>query len=291
MLSRLQINPLSLRLMLVMVGLFGFAGSVVLLFNLPGYHQKEVERRMRELVFIAELNAMESQLERPLTPIEPGCGIGITLAAGETRWFGDPEARLSVTGSTPRPWQDSLLFQARIAALGLLGLDEGFTFYQVRAVQLADQGVHSRLNTIGDLVMVFPADAMTAPMRDYLLRGMALVIGLALLIGVPFALIIEWLVIFPLRRLITDMAAFARDPYRQRQDDLILTSQDIINEARDALDTMTTATRNELVQRDKLAALGEAVTKINHDMRNVLASAVLLSDSLENSEDPKVARA
>ena len=31
--------------------------------------------------------------------------------------------------------------------------------------------------------------------------------------------------------------------------------------------------------------------KINHDMRNVLATAVLLSDSLENSKDPKVASA
>ena len=64
------------------------------------------------------------------------------------------------------------------------------------------------LNTIGDLVMVFPADAMTGPMRDYLLRGMALVIGLALLIGAVRADRLEWLVIFPLRRLITDMAAF-----------------------------------------------------------------------------------
>ena len=40
-----------------------------------------------------------------------------------------------------------------------------------------------------------------------------------------------------------------------------------------------------------MAALGEAVAKINHDMRNVLSSAVLVSDNLTNSKDPKVARA
>lgn len=40
-----------------------------------------------------------------------------------------------------------------------------------------------------------------------------------------------------------------------------------------------------------MAELGEAVAKINHDMSNVLFSAVLVSDNLTNSKDPKVARA
>ena len=55
---------------------------------------------MRELVFIAELNAMESQLGRPLTPIEPGCRVGITLAA-EPGWFGDPEAAAASPAAPP----------------------------------------------------------------------------------------------------------------------------------------------------------------------------------------------
>ena len=42
------------------------------------------------------------------------------------------------------------------------------------------------------------------------------------------------------------------------------------------------------MQREKLASMGEAVAKVNHDMRNVLSSALLVSDSLENSDDPKV---
>ena len=59
LLNRMPINPLSMRLMMVMVGLFAIAGSIVLLANLPGFYQQEVERRMRELVYIAELNTME----------------------------------------------------------------------------------------------------------------------------------------------------------------------------------------------------------------------------------------
>ncbi len=46
--------------------------------------------------------------------------------------------------------------------------------------------------------------------------------------------------------------------------------------------------RAALTQKTRLAALGAAVSKINHDLRNLLASAILLSDRLEQSQDPEV---
>ncbi len=48
--------------------------------------------------------------------------------------------------------------------------------------------------------------------------------------------------------------------------------------------------RAALRQKRRLAALGEAVAKINHDLRNMLASAQLMVDRLEMSRDPMVAR-
>ena len=155
-----------------------------------------------------------------------------------------------------------MLFQARLAARAVFGLDTRPAYFSLTALQLAGQGVHSRLNKLDRLEMVFPPQAMTTPTHDYLLKGFALVLALAIMIGVPFAIILEWLVIFPLRRMVTDLIAFTRDPYRQGQGEIIPTHHNILNEARQALDTMTTATRNELVQRDKLAALGEASTTI-----------------------------
>ncbi|MEM9865440.1 MAG: HAMP domain-containing sensor histidine kinase, partial [Myxococcota bacterium] len=41
---------------------------------------------------------------------------------------------------------------------------------------------------------------------------------------------------------------------------------------------------------ERLAQLGEAVAKINHDLRNSLATAQLVSDGLSRSEDPRVAK-
>ncbi|PNB45962.1 sensor histidine kinase, partial [Pseudomonas sp. GW456-12-10-14-LB2] len=46
-----------------------------------------------------------------------------------------------------------------------------------------------------------------------------------------------------------------------------------------------------LQSRARLAALGEAVAKINHDLRNILTSAQIASDRLASSGDPKVAQA
>ena len=45
-----------------------------------------------------------------------------------------------------------------------------------------------------------------------------------------------------------------------------------------------------LQQKNRLAALGLAVSKINHDLRNLLSSAQLFSDRLSSLPDPKVQR-
>ena len=49
--------------------------------------------------------------------------------------------------------------------------------------------------------------------------------------------------------------------------------------------------RQSLRSRARLVALGEAVAKINHDLRNMLTSAQMASDRLASSADPQVAKA
>jgi signal transduction histidine kinase len=49
---------------------------------------------------------------------------------------------------------------------------------------------------------------------------------------------------------------------------------------------MQTELASMLHQKSRLAALGLAVSKINHDLRNLLASAQLLSDRLLSVPDP-----
>ena len=58
-----------------------------------------------------------------------------------------------------------------------------------------------------------------------------------------------------------------------------------------ALDSLQRITLIALRQRERLANIGKAVTTINYNMRNVLSSATLVSDTLIASEDPRVRRA
>ncbi|VFU09530.1 Histidine kinase (fragment) [Methylocella tundrae] len=60
-----------------------------------------------------------------------------------------------------------------------------------------------------------------------------------------------------------------------------------IGQAEAALAVMQESLVRELNHKKHLAALGLAVAKINHDMRNMLSSAQLLSDRLANVTDPR----
>jgi signal transduction histidine kinase len=67
--------------------------------------------------------------------------------------------------------------------------------------------------------------------------------------------------------------------------------RDEIGRAEAELDRMQGDLRAALSSRARLAALGEAVAKINHDLRNMLTSAQIASERLALSGDPKVAQA
>ena len=215
-----------------------------------------------------------------MNPIEPGCGIAVLSTEGKERWFGHPDTVALVEGMTPRAWDDRFPAQMALALSALAGAETSPALISIKTKMLTREGVHSRLKMHEKLHLAFPPNAMTKALYRFLFTGVVLVIMAAVLIGVPFAMVLQWLVMSPLRSMIMSMAAFAEDPYRPTDHAHSVQFDGIMSEAADALNCMATTALNELVQRDKLASLGEAIAKINHDMRNVLSSAVLLSDNL-----------
>jgi signal transduction histidine kinase len=98
------------------------------------------------------------------------------------------------------------------------------------------------------------------------------------------------LFIYPVRRLTANMLAFRQAPENAS---LILTPSgrhDEIGIAERELAAMEADLFSMLRQRQHLADLGLAVAKINHDLRNTLTSAQLLSDQVATLDDPKVQR-
>ena len=99
---------------------------------------------------------------------------------------------------------------------------------------------------------------------------------------------LHWLLVRPMRRITESMTAFSEKPEDFRSTIKPSARNDEIGIAERQLSAMQTALRAALTQKAHLAALGTAVAKINHDLRGVLSSALVVSDRLEQSDDPEV---
>lgn len=121
-------------------------------------------------------------------------------------------------------------------------------------------------------------------------RILTLSLFLSALVAGSLFLLLQRIIVRPLRQLTAAVVAFREDPHNAdalvgdtaRRDELGIVQREMRR--------MQRRVRDALRQRERLAALGAAVGKINHDLRNVLASAMLLSDRLDASDDPQVKR-
>lgn len=132
------------------------------------------------------------------------------------------------------------------------------------------------------------------PLRQAMYRFSRNVVVVALIIGVLTAglvyLALHYLFVRPMRRLTASLVGFHENPESSAR--IIVPSQrsDEIGVAERELSDMQRDLMSMLHQKSRLAALGLAVSKINHDLRNLLASAQLLSDQLASVPDPRVQR-
>ncbi len=131
---------------------------------------------------------------------------------------------------------------------------------------------------------------MRAEMLDYSGRILILSIVLSLLTASLVFLSLHWLMVRPMRRMTATLVAFRDAPEDVSTDIVVSNRSDEVGVAERELAEMQRGLRTALKQRAHLAALGAAVSKINHDLRNILSTAVLVSDRLTHSDDPEVKR-
>ncbi len=93
-----------------------------------------------------------------------------------------------------------------------------------------------------------------------------------------------------MRRITANMMAFHADPENPSRIIAPSARQDEVGMAERELAAMQGDLASMLHQKSRLAALGLAVSKINHDLRNLLASAQLFSEGLSHLPDPRVQR-
>ena len=94
----------------------------------------------------------------------------------------------------------------------------------------------------------------------------------------------------PLGALVDSLNSFSVDPSVATPIPAMVSRAPEFIEAANALEALQRNTLLALRQRERLADIGEAVAKINHDIRNVLSSATLVADTLLASKDERVRR-
>lgn len=132
------------------------------------------------------------------------------------------------------------------------------------------------------------------PLREAMIAFAWRILGLSIVISLITAtlvfLALQWLMVLPMRRITANMIGFREEPEDAHRVIAATDRRDEIGTAERELAGMQSRLRATLTQRAHLAALGTAVAKINHDLRGILASALLLSDRLANVDDPEVRR-
>lgn len=96
------------------------------------------------------------------------------------------------------------------------------------------------------------------------------------------------LLVRPMRRITRSMLRFSEDPEDPERIIIPSARHDEVGTAERELASMQRQLSQQLLQKNRLAQLGLAVSKVNHDLRNMLANAQLISDRLTTIADPTV---
>jgi signal transduction histidine kinase len=130
------------------------------------------------------------------------------------------------------------------------------------------------------------------PLRQAMISYSWRILGLSIVISLVTATLIfgalQWLLVRPMRNLTQRMVDFRANPEDMSRDDAAARRRDEVGVAEREFLQLQKQVRKALKQRERLAALGTAVSKINHDLRGVLATAQLVADRLAHSDNPEV---
>lgn len=235
-------------------------------------------------------------------------------------------AEATPTGDVPEKLRAELLRTAQVKAVALKRNDQRLLVLQsdmplaidqtYDLTELRDGGASARLMTIvdalsvmlssgdrmlrivgqpgnnaGELIeMVLPEAPLRAAMRAFALNILGLSVIISMITAALVYTALNVMLVRPMMRIARNMVRFAENPEDRSRIIRPTARGDEIGTAERELAHMQTELSQLLSQKSRLAALGLAVSKINHDLRNLLANTQLLSDRLTSSPDPTVQR-
>jgi signal transduction histidine kinase len=186
---------------------------------------------------------------------------------------------------TPETWQDSISY--RLDQIG----DAIAVFFA------PDNRTIRVLGRIGDdtdpddlIEIVMPEAPLKAALVSYAQNILVVSVIISIITAALVYFALSALLVQPMMRITRNMLQFSENP--EDPERIIVPSQrtDEVGTAERELAGMQRQLAVLLLQKNRLAQLGLAVSKVNHDLRNMLANAQLISDRLTSVPDPTVQR-
>jgi signal transduction histidine kinase len=146
-------------------------------------------------------------------------------------------------------------------------------------------------NMSGDVIEIALYEKpLRQAMIGYGINILILSVILSVIVAVLVFATLNLVLVRPIKRLTRDMMAFRENPEDRSRILEPSGRSDEIGLAERELHDMQSDLALMLQQKSRLAALGLAVSKVSHDLRNMLSSAHVISDRLAMAEDPTVKR-
>ena len=276
---------LSARLLVLTVLFALFGGLIAIPPTLAAYERQWLLDRVRaaELASLAPEVAPDRVVSEQLkTQLLEGAGVEIVAISV------DGVRSLVFAGARPVEAPYVVDLRPRAAGLGLFAPFRTIFGPEGRRVRVVAE---PRFRQAEFIEFVAVDTELKRALASYLWRLLAIVAFVSTLAGVLVFVALNLLLVRPMQRITYAMERFRADPEDPDARVQLSGRRDEIGRAEAELDRMQADLRAALNSRARLAALGEAVAKINHDLKNMLTSAQIASERLAALQDPKVSQA
>jgi signal transduction histidine kinase len=276
---------LSARLLILTALFIALTGAFILPPSLAAFEERWLLDRVRA----AELASLATEVAPDRVVTEQLSSQLLTTAGVETVAIQSEGMRRLVLQGPRRakaPYRVDLRDQA--VASWLVAPIQTLTGGEGRAVRVIAE---PRFRKADFIEVVAPDAELRRELTGYLWRLILITVVVAGLAGLLVYLSLNLFLVRPMQRITNSMERFRADPDDPQSHLVASGRRDEIGRAEVELDRMQTDLRTALNSRARLAALGEAVAKINHDLRNMLTSAQIASERLAMVKDPQVAQA
>jgi signal transduction histidine kinase len=288
-LARKFVFSLSGQLLILTALFIAIVEAVIVIPSLASDHERWLLDRVRQAelvsqsIDVAQNNAVSKEVSNQLRRSAGVLYLAVEINGESYRLYdsrvGVPEEVLDLRQSHKNLWHDILYLWAPWKT---------FMGQPDRLIHVVAQ---PKVRGGQEIEIVVRAEPLKTYLKASLGSMLRVSLSISFLAGFLVFIGLSVFVVRPIRQLTKSIVRFKSNPEDATAAPRPSGRPDEIGQIEREMASMQEEVRQALRSRARLAALGQAVSKINHDLRNMLTAAQMASDRLANSADPTVAKA